>query len=127
MNSWVTPEGAEIGRAQAQQAQAAGIEPHADMNPLLLKPCGGDRMQVVALSKPIGNFSGKEYYRGKAEMRGLVHAAYDRLAARFEVVVLEGAGSPAEINLRDEDLVNGSMAEYAGARCILVADIERGE
>jgi adenosylcobyric acid synthase len=126
LNSWVTPEGAEIGRAQAQQAQAAGIEPHADMNPLLLKPCGGNMMQVVALGKPVGNFSGREYYQGKAEMRGLVHAAYDRLAARFDVVVLEGAGSPAEINLRDEDLVNGSMAEYAEARCILVADIERG-
>ncbi|HKP95929.1 MAG TPA: cobyric acid synthase [Fibrobacteria bacterium] len=126
LNSWVTPEGAEIGRAQAVQARAAGIEPHADMNPLLLKPAGGHGMQVVALGKPIGNFTGREYYARKRDMRALVHAAYDRLAARFEAVVLEGAGSPAEINLREEDLVNGSMAEYAGARCILVADIERG-
>lgn len=126
LNSWVTPEGAEIGRAQAQQARAAGIEPHADMNPLLLKPAGGHVMQVVVLGKAIGNFTGREYYDRKIEMRSLVHAAYDRLAARFEIIVLEGAGSPAEINLREEDLVNGSMAEYAGARCILVADIERG-
>jgi adenosylcobyric acid synthase len=126
LNSWVTPEGAEIGRAQAQQARAAGVEPHADMNPLLLKPAGGHVMQVVALGKPIGNFTGREYYDRKKEMRSLVRAAYDRLAARFEIIVLEGAGSPAEINLREEDLVNGSMAEYAGARCILVADIERG-
>jgi adenosylcobyric acid synthase len=126
LNSWVTPEGAEIGRAQATQARAAGIEPHADMNPLLLKPSGGHMMQVVAMGKPIGNFSGKEYYRRKEEMRAIVREAYDRLAQRFQVVVLEGAGSPAEINLRAEDLVNTSMAEYAGARCILVADIERG-
>ncbi|MEO6097820.1 MAG: cobyric acid synthase [Fibrobacteria bacterium] len=126
LNSWVTPEGAEIGRAQALQARAAGIEPHADMNPILLKPAGGQVMQVVALGKPIGVVSGREYYRRKAEMRSLVHAAYDRLASRFEVVVLEGAGSPAEINLRAEDLVNLSMAEHAGARCFLVADIERG-
>ncbi len=125
-NSWVTPEGAEIGRAQAMQARACGIEPHADMNPLLLKPSGGNVVQVVALGKVLGSFSGREYYRRKEEMRSLVHAAYDRLAQRFDVVVLEGAGSPAEINLRAEDLVNGSMAEHAGARCILVADIERG-
>lgn len=126
LNSWVTPEGAEIGRAQAQQARAAGIEPHADMNPILLKPSGGGRMQVVALGKPMGHCTGREYYDRKQEMRALVHAAYDRLAARFDVIVLEGAGSPAEINLREEDLVNASMGEYAGARCILVADIDRG-
>ncbi|MDB5104339.1 MAG: threonine-phosphate decarboxylase [Fibrobacteres bacterium] len=125
-NSWVTPEGAEIGRAQAMQARAAGIEPHADMNPILLKPMGGNLMQVVAMGKAVGNLSGKEYYRRKDEMRATVREAYDRLAGRFQAVILEGAGSPAEINLREEDLVNGSMAEYAGARCILVADIERG-
>jgi adenosylcobyric acid synthase len=125
-NSWVTPQGAEIGRAQAMQARAAGIEPHADMNPLLLKPSGGNVMQVVALGKSIGNMTGKEYYARIGEMRALVHAAYDRLAARFDIIVLEGAGSPAEINLRDRDLVNMAMAEYAGARCVLIADIERG-
>jgi adenosylcobyric acid synthase len=126
LNSWVTPEGAEIGRAQAMQARASGIEPHTDMNPILLKPAGGHLMQVVALGKPMAALSGREYYRRIPEMRSLVHAAYDRLAGRFDVVVLEGAGSPAEINLREEDLVNLSMAEHAGARCILVADIERG-
>jgi adenosylcobyric acid synthase len=96
------------------------------MNPILLKPAGGHLMQVVALGKPMAALSGREYYRRIPEMRSLVHAAYDRLAGRFDVVVLEGAGSPAEINLREEDLVNLSMAEHAGARCILVADIERG-
>jgi adenosylcobyric acid synthase len=125
-NSWVTPQGAEIGRAQALQARAAGIEPHTDMNPLLLKPSGGNRMQVVALGESIGTMTGKEYYDRIGEMRALAHAAYDRLAARFDVIVLEGAGSPAEINLRDRDLVNMTMAEYAGARCVLIADIERG-
>jgi adenosylcobyric acid synthase len=126
LNSWVTLEGAEIGRAQALQARAARIEPHADMNPILLKPSGGHSMQVVALGKPIGTFTGREYYERKRDMRALAHAAYDRLAGRFDVVVLEGAGSPAEINLREEDLVNMSMAAHAGARCILVADIDRG-
>ena len=125
-NSWVTPEGAEIGRAQAAQARAAGIEPHADMNPVLLKPSGEGRMQVMALGKPLGLMGGKEYYARGAEMRAIAHAAYDRLAARFDVVVLEGAGSPAEINLRAEDFTNMAMAEYAEARCLLIADIERG-
>ncbi len=124
-NSWVTPEGAEIGRAQASQARAAGIEPHADMNPILLKPSGG-RSQVVALGKAIGEMDAREFYARNAEMRAMAHAAYDRLASRFDVVVMEGAGSPAEINLRDQDLVNMAMAEHAGAECILVADIERG-
>lgn len=125
-NSWVTPEGTEIGRAQASQARAAGIEPHSDMNPILLKPSGEGRMQVMAMGKPLGLMNGREYYARGAEMRAIAHAAYDRLAARYDVVVLEGAGSPAEINLRSEDFTNMSMAEFAGARCLLVADIERG-
>lgn len=124
--SWVTPEGREIGRAQAAQARACGIEPHADMNPILLKPSGNGRSQVMVLGLPAGLMDAREYYGRGAEMRDAARAAYDRLAARFDVIVLEGAGSPAEINLRSEDLVNMAMAEYAEAACVLVADIERG-
>lgn len=125
-NSWVTPGGAEIGRAQAEQARAAGREPHADMNPVLLKPSGNGRMQVMALGKAIGLMDSREYYARIGEMRSLARSAYDRLAAVHDVVVLEGAGSPAEINLRDRDIANLDMAEYAEAECLLVADIERG-
>lgn len=125
-NSWVTREGAEIGRAQAEQSRAAGREPHADMNPILLKPSGNGRMQVMALGKPLGLMDSREYYARIGEMRALARAAYDRLAANHDVIVLEGAGSPAEINLRDRDIANLDMAEYAEADCLLVADIERG-
>ena len=124
-NSWVTPEGGEIGRAQAVQARAADIEPHVDMNPILLKPSAGG-VQVVALGRVIANLDARGYYARIEEMRAVAQSAYDRLAARYDVIVLEGAGSPAEINLRAEDLVNMAMAEYAGSACILVADIDRG-
>jgi adenosylcobyric acid synthase len=126
LNSHVTPEGGEIGRAQAVQARAAGIESHTDMNPVLLKPTGEGLMQVIVDGKAIGNSRAREYYARKGELKAIAHRAYDRLAARYDLVVLEGAGSPAEINLRDGDFVNGSMAEHAGADCILVADIDRG-
>ena len=126
LNSHVTPEGAEIGRAQAVQARAAGVETHADMNPVLLKPTGAGLMQVLVDGKAVGNFTAREYYARKADMARHAREAYDRLAARFETIVLEGAGSPAEINLREEDFVNAAMAEHAGARCVLVADIDRG-
>jgi len=125
-NSWVTPEGAEIGRAQAEQARASGREPHSDMNPILLKPSGNGRMQVMALGKSLGLMDSREYYARIGEMRALARAAYDRLAAVHDVIVLEGAGSPVEINLRDRDIANLDMAEYAEADCLLVADIERG-
>ncbi len=126
LNSYVTPEGGEIGRAQAVQAKAAGVEPHTDMNPVLLKPTGAGLMQVIVDGKAVGNFKAREYYAQKGALRIQVQQAYDRLATRYETIILEGAGSPAEINLRREDFVNASMAEYAGARCILVADIDRG-
>lgn len=126
LNSHVTPEGGEIGRAQAVQCRAAGVESHTDMNPVLLKPTGEGLMQVIVDGKAIGNFRARDYYARKAELRKVAQAAYDRLAARYEMIILEGAGSPAEINLREEDFVNASMAEYAGAKCVLVADIDRG-
>lgn len=125
-NSHVTPEGAEIGRAQAFQARAARVESHADMNPVLLKPAGNGLSQVVLNGKPYGNRTPREYYADKEFLGAEARAAYDRLAARFDAVVLEGAGSPAEINLRTEDFVNMAMAEHAAARCLLVADIDRG-
>jgi adenosylcobyric acid synthase len=127
LNSAATPEGGEIGRAQALQAEAAGIAPHVDMNPILLKPTGERGSQVVVLGKVWGDVSAREYHtRRVRELTPLVHAAYARLAEKYDVVVLEGAGSPAELNLRDGDLVNLSMAHAARARCVLVADIDRG-
>lgn len=128
LNSFATPEGLELGRAQAVQAEAAGIEPHTDMNPLLLKPSSDKRSQIVLNGKPIGNKDAYEYFRtiGRGELRGEVHAAFDRLAARYNPIVLEGAGSISELNLQSSDLVNMSMAEYADAAVILVADIDRG-
>jgi adenosylcobyric acid synthase len=126
LNSHVTPEGGEIGRAQAVQARAAGAESHTDMNPVLLKPTGEGLMQVIVEGRAIGNSRAREYYARKSDLKAVARRAYDRLAARYDLVILEGAGSPAEINLREEDFVNGSMAEHAGADCILVADIDRG-
>ena len=127
-NSYATPEGLEIGRAQAVQAEAAGVACHTDMNPLLLKPSTDQMCQVVLNGKPIGNQSAYQYFRteGREELRAEVNAAFDRLAARFNPVVMEGAGSVSEINLREMDLVNMPMAMHADASVILVADIDRG-
>lgn len=125
LNSFVTSEGGEIGRAQVAQAEASGIEPHVDMNPILLKPMGGVS-QVIVNGHPIGVMSAREYYAEKATLWPRVTAAYDRLAGQYERVVLEGAGSPVEINLTEHDLTNLKMARYADAAIILVADIERG-
>ena len=134
LNSYATPEGFEIGRAQAVQAEAAGIPCHTDMNPLLLKPNSDHTSQVVLNGKPIGNKDAYDYWRGKnqeargerIDFRQEVHDAYDRLASRYNPIVMEGAGSIAEINLKDRDLVNLSMARHAGADVILVGDIDRG-
>ena len=128
LNSFATPEGLEIGRAQAVQAEAAGVPCHTDMNPLLLKPQSDHTSQVVLNGRPIGNRNAYEYFRkeGREELRREVCAAYDRLAQKYNPIVLEGAGSISEINLREVDLVNLPMAMYAGADVILVADIDRG-
>jgi adenosylcobyric acid synthase len=125
-NSFVTPEGGEVGRAQALQAQAAGVEPHVDMNPILLKPAGERGSQVVALGRALAHMSVAEYYAAKPTLWKTVADAYDRLASRFDVVVMEGAGSCAEINLRPHDIVNFRAAEHADADVLLVADIDRG-
>lgn len=128
LNSYATPEGLEIGRAQAVQAEAAGVPCHTDMNPLLLKPSSDQVAQVVLHGRPIGNSTAYSYFRkeGREELRAEVNGAFDRLNARYNPVVMEGAGSISEINLRELDLVNMSMAMHAGADVILVADIDRG-
>ena len=129
LNSYATPDGLEIGRAQAVQAEAAGIPCHTDMNPLLLKPSSDKTSQVVLNGRPIGNQGAYEYFRGgegRELLRKEVCAAFDRLAARYNPIVMEGAGSIAEVNLRKVDLVNMPMAMHAHAKVILVADIDRG-
>jgi len=129
LNSYATPDGFEIGRAQAVQAEAAGVPCHTDMNPLLLKPSSDHTSQVVLNGKPMGNCGAYDYFRkdeGREVLRKEVNAAFDRLNRRFNPIVMEGAGSISEINLRDTDLVNMPMASHAGAKVILVADIDRG-
>ncbi len=128
LNSYATPEGLEIGRAQAVQAEAAGIPCHTDMNPILLKPSSDHTSQVVLNGRPAGNRSAYDYFRceGKEELSKVAHAAFDRLAERYNPIVMEGAGSISELNLRDKDIVNLRMAAHAGAAVILVADIDRG-
>ena len=153
LNSYATPEGLEIGRAQAVQAEAAGIPCHTDMNPLLLKPQSDHTSQVVLNGRPIGKRDAYDYWRraryeaqgarcedtrtrneargarsegGDIDFRREVCNAFDRLAARYNPIVMEGAGSISELNLRDTDLVNLPMARHAGADVILVGDIDRG-
>ncbi len=128
LNSYATPEGLEIGRAQAVQAEAAHVPCHTDMNPLLLKPSSDHTSQVVLNGKPIGNRNACEYFKteGRDELRKEVNHAFDQLSTRYNPIVMEGAGSIAEINLKEVDIVNLPMAVHAGADIILVADIDRG-
>lgn len=126
LNSFVTPDGREIGRAQATQAMAARLEPDARMNPVLLKPSSDVGTQVIVLGEPVGHMNVKEYFAYKPKVFEIVKQAYDELAQEYDVLVLEGAGSPAEINLKAHDIVNMRMAEYAGAAVVLVGDIDRG-
>nr|WP_290668376.1 cobyric acid synthase [Ardenticatena sp.] len=126
LNSFVTPEGAEIGRAQAVQAEAAGIAPHVDMNPILIKPEGDGVSQLVLNGRPYTRLHAGNFYALKAELWPHVTAALDRLRARFDLVIAEGAGSPAEINLKAGDIVNMRVARYANAPVLLVGDIDRG-
>jgi len=125
-NAGVTPEGGEMGRAQIVQAEAARVTPHTDMNPVLLKPEGDRRSQIILNGKAFGHIDAVNWLDLKAMLWDEVRAAYDRLAARFDVVVMEGAGSPAEINLKSGDIVNLRMAKHADAPCLLVGDIDRG-
>ena len=126
LNSVVTRAGHEIGRSQAVQAAAAGVEPEAAMNPILLKPSGERHSQVIVMGKPYADASARSYQQLKDELRPIVAAALAELRERFDVVVCEGAGSPAEINLRHSDLVNLGLARDASLPVLLVADIDRG-
>ena len=126
LNSFITVQGAEMGRAQVVQAEAAGIEPDVRMNPILLKPTSDSGSQVIVNGKAIGTMPAVEYYRYKKNLVPDIQKAFDSLSAENDVIVIEGAGSPAEINLKDQDIVNMGMARMAKAPVLLVADIDRG-
>lgn len=129
LNSYPTPEGGEIGRAQVVQAEAAGVIPHTDMNPVLLKPTNNQSSQVILNGKPVGNLSAYEYFGNhlrKNELFDAALTAFERLNIKYNPVVLEGAGSISEINLRDRDITNMRIAMAVGADTYLVADIDRG-
>ena len=126
LNAAVTADGGEIGRAQAVQAEACGLPPHTDMNPILLKPESDCRSQVIVQGRVRGSYDAADYFRFYDDWFAAVRSSYDRLASAHDVIVIEGAGSAAEINLRDRDLANWPVAAWAGAQALLVADIDRG-
>jgi len=126
LNSFITREGLEMGRAQVMQAEAAGIEPSVLMNPILLKPTSDKGSQVIVKGEVLGTMGAWDYYEYKNKLRGVVEESYAELASQYDVIVIEGAGSPAEINLRDGDFVNMGMAKIARAPVLLVGDIDRG-
>ncbi|GAC1316146.1 MAG: cobyric acid synthase [Collimonas sp.] len=126
LNSAVTSDGGEIGRAQALQAQAAGLAPHTDMNPVLLKPSSDTGAQVIIHGKVRADMHARDYHQYKTVAMQAVLASYQRLSAQYDVVIVEGAGSPAEINLRERDIANMGFAEAVDCPVILVADIDRG-
>lgn len=126
LNSYVTSEGGEIGRAQAEQAYAARIAPSVDINPILLKPNSDTKAQVIVGGRPTGNMDAARYARYKSRLFKKVIASYDRLSKNYNMIIIEGAGSPAEVNLKKHDIVNLKMAEYAEAEVILVGDIDKG-
>ena len=126
LNSYITKDGLEMGRAQVMQAEAAGIAPDIRMNPILLKPTSEAGSQVIVNGKVYDNLRAKEYYQRKQELIPEIRTAYESLAEEYDIIVLEGAGSPAEINLRDVDIVNMGMAAISDSPVIVVGDIDRG-
>jgi len=126
LNSYITKDGLEMGRAQVMQAEAAGIEPDVRMNPILLKPTGDKGSQVVLNGKVFKDMTAGEYYTYKQDMIPHIMKSYNSLAEEYDIIVIEGAGSPAEINLRKQDIVNMGMAEMVDAPVIIVGDIDRG-
>jgi adenosylcobyric acid synthase len=126
LNSYVTREGLEMGRAQVVQAAAAGMEPSADMNPILLKPMGDTTSQVIVNGRPIGKMRAADYYKVKKSLVPDILAAYERLRERADIIVIEGAGSPVEINLREGDFVNMGLAEMVDAPVLLAGNIDPG-
>lgn len=126
LNSFITAQGLEMGRAQVMQAEAAGVEPCSEMNPILLKPTSDVGSQVIVNGRPVGNMDARVYYARKKELVPDIRRAFSKLEERSDIIVIEGAGSPAEINLRDNDIVNMGLAEMVGAPVLLVGDIDRG-
>jgi len=126
LNSAVTIDGGEIGRAQAMQAQACGLSPHTDFNPVLLKPNSDTGCQVIIQSKVVCNLEAMGYHAYKPTAMRAVLASYQRLQTQYDCIIVEGAGSPAEINLREGDIANMGFAEAVGCPVIIIADIDRG-
>ncbi len=126
LNSFITRDGMEMGRAQVMQAEAAGVEPHVNMNPILLKPTSDCGSQVIVNGKSIGNMRAAEYFAYKRKLVPEIMDAFEKLCDEFDIVAIEGAGSPAEINLKQEDIVNMGMAKMADAPVLLIGDIDRG-
>ncbi len=126
LNSFITPEGAEIGRAQATQAEACGLKPHVDMNPVLIKPNSDTGAQVIIHGKPVANMSAAVYHDYKETAWAAVSGSLQRLRQQYELIIIEGAGSPAEINLRDKDIVNMGLATRVAAPVLLIGDIDKG-
>ncbi len=126
LNSFVTEDGFEMGRAQVAQAEAAGIAPRVEMNPILLKPTSDQGSQVIVMGRPVGNMAAMEYLQWKEELLPVIDQAFQSLSAKHDVVIIEGAGSPAEINLREKDLVNMGLACRLNAPVLLAGDIDRG-
>jgi len=126
LNSYITADGLEIGRAQAVQAEAAGIAPSAFMNPILLKPTSDTGSQVIVNGEVRGNMTAREYFKRKTEFIPDIMRAYNALAAEYDIIVIEGAGSPAEINLKKDDIVNMGMAKMVNAPVLLIGDIDKG-
>ena len=126
LNSFITEEGLEMGRAQVMQAEAAGIRPSVLMNPILLKPTNEMGSQVIVNGEVLGTMNARDYYKYKKNLLPDIQKAYDTLSAENDIIVIEGAGSPAEINLKQDDLVNMGMAKMAKAPVLLVGDIDRG-
>ena len=126
LNSYITKDGKEMGRAQVVQAEASGLEPDVNMNPILLKPSTMNKIQIIVCGKSIGNMSGVEYNQYKKNLIPILKETYFKIENENDIVVIEGAGSPAEINIKEEDISNFAMARIADAPVILVADIDRG-
>ena len=126
LNSFITKDGLEMGRAQVMQAEAAGIEPEVDMNPILLKPTNDHGSQIIVGGHVIGNMEARDYFSYKKQLLPDIAAAFQRLEKKADIIVIEGAGSPAEINLKENDIVNMGLAELIDAPVLLVGDIDRG-
>ncbi|MBO7387000.1 MAG: cobyric acid synthase, partial [Lachnospiraceae bacterium] len=126
LNSFVTKEGLEMGRAQVMQAECAGVEPLACMNPILLKPTSDMGSQVILNGEVLGNMKAMDYFKRKKDFIPEIKKAYDKLAANYDIIVVEGAGSPVELNLKKDDIVNMGLAKMINAPVLLVGDIDRG-